>query len=301
MNIQVQHKDASGHESSKCYSLTKPAFLKHFIMAGHKEQLSEETIQQKMNGALSYYRDYLQPEAFNADHFSLPPIEYADPTERSHFSNRAGLAIADFLAKRIDNAIYTGTYEAALGEKKMKIEGMRPDLLAFRKDKQVFAIEAKGRSKGCGGMKKRKKQAESGEIPVNFSVACVSYNIYKKIKCKYYDPVDKNASFDEELFKALTKEYYKGFMGFLNLPHSEFKHKEESFYTIKISDIIMHFFGKDAVKLNNNEMSLQLLIPENIKEYAKNGMPFWKPIEDNNDEKLYIDNDRIGIRLMGNQ
>jgi hypothetical protein len=303
MNIQVQYKDHSGHTSERCESLIMPAFLKHFVMAGCKDLLPEDTIQQKMKGALSYFCDYLQPEAFGVDHFSLPPITYADPTKQGQFSNCAGLAIADFLAKRIDNALYTGTYEAAMGKNEMKIKGSRPDLLAFQQDKKRFAIEAKGYKGGCGNMEEHKKQSKKGGIPVDFSVACVSYNMYEKIKCNYYDPVNESVPFDEELFKALTKAYYKGFLEFLELPHPDFNHNAERFYTIKFSDIITNLFqDENTVKLSSLEIlekyQPQLIIPKDIKKYAEEGMPLWKPVEYNpEDEKLYIDNDRIGIRL----
>jgi hypothetical protein len=301
MKIQVHYKkSSSGPSEPRCYKLTKNAFLKHFVCVGHKSVSHWKKIKEGL-GAYLYFYDYMR--AFTANHFFLPHKNY-NYTKQNHFSACAGLAIADFLAKRIDNSLYTEHYEAALQQKKLKISGERPDLLAFTKD-AMFAIEAKGRKDNHGNMEKHKNQSRQGEIPVNFSVACVSYNIYKKIECKYYDPNNKDISFDKELFNNLTKKYYKGFIDFLDLGYSTFEHEGEKFYEIKISNIIKRHLDKNFNKSDKYQYEIleiyqpKLILPKNTENYAKDGMPLeWKPMKyDDNDENLYIDNDRIGLRI----
>ncbi len=65
-------------------------------------------------------------------------------------------------------------------------------------------------------MTTHKNQSTTGGIPVNFTVACVSYNLYNQVKCKYYDPYNDNIQFDFEGLKELTKIYYSGLSEFLN-------------------------------------------------------------------------------------
>jgi hypothetical protein len=305
MKLQVHYKKSDSEPiEPRCYKLTKTAFLKHFVCAGHKSITSWRKIWEGL-GAYLYFHEYITSHAFKTDKFSLPSGDY-DYMKQSHFSGCAGLAIADFLAKCIDHRMYSVFYEAAMKAKGMSITGGRPDLLAFTKDAS-FAIEAKGYKDKCGKkkMEEHKNQSQKGGIPVRFSVACVSYNIYKKIKCNYYDPIDNNAPFDEELFKKLTKEYYNEFIEFLNIGYSTFEYEGEKFYEIKISDIIKQPSDKNPIKFDASSCEIlekhqpKLILPQDIENYAKDGMPpDWKPIKyDDNNENFYIDNDRIGLKI----
>lgn len=93
------------------------------------------------------YKDYIRWESFHDNNrFSIPYTGIKDLTEKNHFSNIVGKAIADFLSKKIDNSLYTVNYEAAMSLCGHSLLGMRPDLLAFNHDEK-FAIEAKGFSR----------------------------------------------------------------------------------------------------------------------------------------------------------
>jgi hypothetical protein len=101
-------------------------------------------------------------------------------------------------------------YEAVMRLKKHKIKGERPDLVAYSPI-GMFSIEAKGRHENNpGDMTEHKTQAQSGPIGVNFSVACISYNIFNRVTCNYHDPFNENVRYDNESLQALTKKYYSG-------------------------------------------------------------------------------------------
>ena len=298
MEIEVEHKK-NVNKTTRNYYISRLAFVKHMAIAGQGYAPHPRKVL-KTIGMFFQYGYFLQRKAFYNNRFSVPPDEIYDPTEKGQFSNLAGKAIADFLAKRIDNALYTVNYEAAMRMKGLPIIGRRPDLLAF-KNNATFAIEAKGYSVGPRKMNRHKAQSQTGEIPVNFTVASVSYNLYDKVKCNYYDPYNDDVPFDYKLFRALTKEYYAGFSEFLKYRHfDEVKYQNESFYEIDLSyppfwEELFYYYR------------LKLILPQNIKEYAENGLsedikPFL--FEDGNykmkERKIYIDNDRIGLKIERN-
>ena len=217
MELKIYHKKKESDSSTenKTITMTYPAFIKHIAIAGQGKGHTLRKFRRWL-GMFLYYYDYLEYQDFNKGHFSHPKGTCYNPTEQSHFSNLAAIAIADFFAKKIDGTVYTDVYEAAMKKEDLASKGQRPDLIAYipNQSKQ-FAIEAKGYTRkkvSDDEMKKIKAQAKAGGIPVAFSIACASYNLYEKVTCKYYDPPgDDNATFDEETFKALTKQYYKSF------------------------------------------------------------------------------------------
>jgi hypothetical protein len=192
--------------------------------------------------------------------------------------------------------------------KKIPITGSRPDLLVF-KNNETFSIEAKGYSRNSVShmnMTKHKSQSQAGaiEIPVNFTVASVSYNLYDKVKCKYHDPYNPDIPFDEELLSETTKKYYSGIKDFLEFSnYKEVKHKNESFYEIDI--LSSYFFNKYDDKffryffhdlLHHNQ--LKLILPKNIEAYSKEGLNSrTEPFLYDSNEEIYIDNDRIGLKI----
>lgn len=306
MRIEVEYKNHTGKLTPKTFPMTRLAFAKHLAIAGQAYAPRPQKIIRSVGMYLSYSY-YIQKKAFNKDHFSEPPIQLSDPTEKNHFSNLAGKAIADFLSKQIDQSIFTVNYEAAMRLRNIPIKGCRPDLLAYKPNGNIFAIEAKGYSRGCGNMQKHKAQSQQGKIPVNFSVACVSYDLYKKVKCNYYDPFNDNIPFDEELFRELTKNYYRGLSEFLIFPHREHQIQDEAFYEV---ELFPHFF--EEILSDNMHFRYyrdfcrdvyyrcpRLILPGRIREYAEAGLPReTRPFSfegGERDHDLYIDNDRVGL------
>lgn len=320
MNVDVEYKDKAGNIISLTQGMSRLAFVKHLAVAGQGYMPSPEKVLRSI-GMFFHYSYYLQRQAFNNHHFSEPPPQLSDPTEKGQFSNVAGRAIADFLSKRIDKSIFTVNYEAAmrtrnpplpLSVNKKPVE--RPDLLAFSQN-SMFAIEAKGFSGSARNMVDHKNQSKTGGIPVNYTIASVSYNLYSKIKCKYHDPVVSSVDYDFELFQNLTKDYYSGLAGFLDeklFKRFETEIQGERFYEIDVSEFVIN----ESIYRKTLRSQLQLargfgnhfprlILPVRIFDFAINGLPHnIKPFDcdlDSREESLYIDNDRIGFHYGKNK
>ncbi len=178
MNLPVDYIDNNGTNHNLNFTISRLAFVKHFAIAGqgYAPRLSKLF---RAIGMAFHYSYYLQSHSFYNNHFSQPPDSLSDPTEKGQFSNLVGKAIADFLSKRISNSMLTVNYEAEMRLRHIPVVGPRPDLLAYSPT-STFAIEAKGYTAGPGNMTRHKLQARSGNhlIPVNFSIASVSSNIF---------------------------------------------------------------------------------------------------------------------------
>lgn len=310
MNLTVEYKDTAGTISNQTHNLTRIAFAKHLAIAGQ----GFAPRPQKLIRTLSmffHYSYYIQRQVFNDNRFSEPPIQLSDPTEKGQFSNLAGKAIADYLSKRIDQSIFTINYEAAMRLRNMPLNVRRPDLLAYKQN-SMFAIEAKGYSGGHGNMTTHKAQSQTGGIPVNFSVACVSYNLYNNVQCKYHDPYNDNVPYDNELLKKLTRQYYSGFAEFLNEKYFNFKEIEiqgEKFYDVELSYRpfeklfpdefpFRHFWHFEILEFYRP----RLILPIAIRDYAEDGItnkikPFIFDTNKEQEKNFYIDNDRIGLQI----
>lgn len=309
MNIQVEYKDTAGTITNQTHRLTRLAFAKHLAIAGQGYAPRPQKLIRTI-AMFFHYSNYIQRQAFNNDRFSEPPIQLSDPTEKGQFSNLAGKAIADFLSKRIDQSIFTVNYEAAMRLRGLPLNVGRPDLLAYKQN-AMFALEAKGYSGGHGNMTTHKTQSQTGGIPVNFSVACVSYNLYNNVQCKYYDPFNDNIQYDNELLRGLTRNYYKGLSEFLNqkfFEYREFNFQGETFYEVELSfrnfeklfpdefpfRPILHFEILDFYRP-------RLILPKKIRDYAEDGLTSeTKPFVFETSEQeynTYIDNDRVGLRI----
>lgn len=312
MNLLVEVKNINGNITPNCkpMNLSKPAFVKHMALSGYHFVPNMQKLFRYI-GMFFHYGYYLQKKSFDNDSFSVPPDCIYDPTEKSQFSNLAGRAIADFLSKRIDKSIFTVNYEAVMEVRKNKIKGKRPDLLAFPKN-SMFAIEAKGYSKSITekDMEEYKEQSRCGEIFVNFCVASVSHNLYRKVKCKYHKspPPNNNYSYRERqhILKELSRNYYSTFLKFMD---ESYLHKEvvkfsnEEFYKIDLSyEYFEEYFSEIPLKIWLREIfnfyKPKLIITKNVEIYAKEGLTDnVVSFEFDNNRNIYIDNDRIGIEL----
>lgn len=308
MNLSVEYKDRTGTISNRSYNITRLAFAKHLAIAGQRYAPGPQKLMRTI-AMFIHYSYYMQRQAFYDDRFSVPPPQLYDPTEKGQFSNLAGKAIADFLSKRIDGSLYTINYEAAMRLRDMPLNVKRPDLIAYTQDSMI-AIEAKGYSRGCGNMTTHKNQSMTGGIPLNYTVACVSHNLYNNVKCKYYDPYNDNVPYDFEGLKVLTRKYYSGLAEFLNNEYFDYQKIEkqgESFYEIELS---FRKYEKSFLKefpfppFHFFEIfdfyRPQIILPSNIKELAENGIssdtkPF--EFEISKQDNIYIDNDRVGLKI----
>lgn len=311
MNISVHHIDPNGAIHNRSFKMTRLAFAKHLAIAGQGYAPKPQKILRTI-GMFCHYSYYMQRQAFNNnDRFSEPPPGLSDPTEKGQFSTLAGKAIADFLSKRIDKSLYTVNYEAAMRLQGHRLTGQRPDLIAYTQS-AAFAIESKGRHQSNpGNMTAHKNQAIAGPINVNFSVACVSYNLFQRVTCNYHDPFNDNIPYDNVSLAALSRNYYRGLAEFLNNKFFEYQQVDiqgEQFYEIDL-------FNRNLAKIFPDEFPFRsfwhlegfeffrpkLILPMDIRSYAANGLtsnttPF---LFENTDQErfIYIDNDRVGLRI----
>jgi hypothetical protein len=315
MNIDVEYKDVAGKIHNQSYYLSRIAFVKHLAIAGQGYAPTPQKLMRTI-GMLLHYGYFLQRgDFYNNNRFSEPPTELSDPTEKGQFSNLAGKAIADFLSKKIGKSIFTVNYEAAMRLQRppIPVRGQRPDLIAYTQNIQntpnaMFALEAKGFSGGAGNMVIHKNQSTTGGIRVNYTVACVSYNLFSRTKCNYHDPFNDNVSFDNSSLAYLTRKYYKGLTGFLNQKIFEYREIEfqgEKFYLVELAFRYFEKYLWDDFHPFWSEIfhfyKPRLILPKNIFEFAEKGIgenvaPF---LFENNDSNysIYIDNDRVGLEI----
>lgn len=306
MNITVERIDTSGNLTNLNINMSRLAFSKHLALAGQGYSGRPEKLMRTI-GMFFHYSNYMQRTAFSNDRFSEPIIGLSDPTEKGQFSNLAGKAIADFLSKKIDKSLFTVNYEAAMRLQNHKIKGNRPDLIAYTKSSS-FAIEAKGRhDSNPGNMTDHKTQSQSGPISVNFTVACVSYNLFNQVKCNYHDPYNDNIPHDNRTLQALTQKYYSELSRYLDLKIFDYRTitiQNENFYEI---ELFRRFFrNRDIFSFSPlwypeifMDNRTRLILPENIFELAETGItnetnPFNFENEGN---YIYIDNDRVGLSI----
>lgn len=308
MNIPVDYIDTGGIRHNLNFNISRLAFAKHLAIAGQGYAPRPNKLFRTL-GMVLHYSYYLQRRSFYENHFSEPPFQLSDPTEKGQFSNLAGKAIADFLSKRINKSRLTVNYEAEMRLRGIPVAGPRPDLLAYSPT-STFAIEAKGYTAGARNMTNHKIQAQSGNhlIPVNFSIASISYNIYNSIRCNYHDPFNDNIQFNNEAFRNSTIQYYSGLKEFLNEKYfevSEVSIGQEKFYEIGFSINQFEKLFRDSFPFRPfiyNEIfdfhKPKLILPISIKEFAEKGISNEiKPFEYIQERGLYIDNDRIGLRI----
>jgi hypothetical protein len=307
MNIPVNYIDTNRRVQNLTYNINRLAFAKHLAIAGQGYEPSPRKLFRTL-GMFLHYSYYLQRQAFNTNHFSTPPDRLYDPTEKGQFTTLVGKAIADFLVKRINNAVLTVGYESEMYLRNIPIIGERPDLLAFLPNGYLVAIEAKGRTNGPGNMNTHKLQAASGPIPVAFSVACVSFGLYHNIRCNYHDPINEDIRYTEESLRTSSRNFYKGFYECLNMEGFsiyESRYRGEDFYEIGLSNNNLQKVFGDSFHFPPfyfhellDYYRPRLLIPKQIKEFAEIGIGSQiKPFEVIKEDRIYVDNDRIGIMI----
>lgn len=305
MEIEVAHQDRTGAITQKKFNLSSLGLIKHFGLAGQSYGTTIRAIRRAI-GAYALYRDYFKRIDLINSRFSKPDAPFYDPTEQGDFSTIAGRALADFLARRIDGATHTFTYEGAMlqaGHTNLNIP--RADLYCFNSSKQ-FAVESKGfdvPSVSNNEMATHKNQSQQGPLKINFSVASVSYNLYTKIKNKYYDPINENQEFNNDLNRKLSEQYYSGFselmreqrdFGTLNFSEKNREYKLVPLYS-PYDDFI--FYDRIWHPRFKDRNTVFLVLDKRIKQYANEG--FVQNLEQNEilEDGLYIDNDGIGLML----
>lgn len=299
----------NGEIHDETHSLGYYALIKHIVCAGTGRFSIFNPLYylRKSFGMLSYYNEYLNRHDFELGKFSCPPetSNHYDPTELSQFSCIAGKGIADFLAKRIDNAIFSVGYEAFLKQNRITLRGTRADLVLFKNNGERFVLESKGRKskyerKTLNDAFQQKQNSRSvlNRCGINFGVVCASFDLYNDIKSYYYDPSFGNEIKRNSTLKELSRLYYKSFFEILkNSKNTKiFKYKGEALIKIELPEF--------SIFENHPLYNTSIIVPYNIEALAETGisennMHTFKKIETDDktdgNELIYIDNDKIGF------
>lgn len=212
MEYELIHLDNKGLIKTSHGEISFLAFIKHATFAG----LEGSHVLLHPLRYTSFFCEFA-PSFFGSNHFRKYSGLERDPTETAFMSNRIGRAFADFFSKKIYGAKFTHSYECAMALKKIPIKGDRPDFYCDTLTAQ-FAVEAKGysaQSVSDFDMIKHKKQSGTGPLSINFSVASVAYNLYKKPKIKFYDPKGSDEPYDHVLNSRLRYFYYRDAINFI--------------------------------------------------------------------------------------
>jgi hypothetical protein len=216
VQIALIRRDAAGKQSDDEISIGLLPFLKSVATAGDIDPGWFRSFRKAIGFLLQYSEHFYYVPHFG---FALRHwLGHEDPTELGQFSNKVGKAIADYLARRLSGAIHTHTYEAALTARRLPVVGRRPDLYCDTGHEQ-FSMEAKGFSAPSvseNAMNNYKAQAQAGPLPVNFAIACVSYNIFGPVGCKYYDPPVGDAPYNNGLNRMLARLKYARLLSLLD-------------------------------------------------------------------------------------
>lgn len=297
MEIEVEYIDQSKNIVNRVETLNVLGLLKHIAIAGQR-YLPSLKYYTKVVGIFCQYIEYMNLHALKNSRFSRPPSIRYDPTEIGQFSNLVGKGIGDFFSKGLSNAKITHSYEAV-----MKIAGIqnpnkikRPDLYCIG-DNFQFALEVKGysaKSISSNEMLKHKNQAQSGPLPVHFSVASVSYNLYERIRCKYHDPFNDHIEFNSSINRELNRIYYTGLFEYLDFDYFRIEEGEIENKHCFFIDILG---PSTPYELSIGGYSLALIIQSEFKKHIiKAPSTFNETIIQN--PRMYLDTDGVGFCLM---
>lgn len=293
MHVNVEYIDRHKALTFHTLQISLPAFLKHAAIAGSGDDLGVLPSLARGIGTMLFYGRYIDaPWLFRFKGFQRPDLKFHDPTEIGDFSTLVGKTLADYLAKRLLHAKFTHTYEAAMCATGYKSFGSRPDFYCTTENEQ-FAMEAKGFSKRTisdSEMAVHKAQSASGPIPVNFSIASVTYNIYDGPRCKFHDPVSDNTVFHKEENNRLAKLYYRTLYGHLNdyITPRRFDFAGRQYSAFNISPYL--FIGK-------RNRPVKLLFDRKIMKNIEREYILSDEYSYVAEEDIYLDIDGIGVVL----
>ena len=172
------------------------------------------------------------------------------------------------------------------------LSGTRPDFYCTTPTQQ-FAMEAKGysqRTVSTTEMAAHKLQSQAGPIPVHFSVASVSYNIYESPRCKFHDPVNERTEFLGNVNNTLAKQYYLALHEQLvdYIAPSTFEFGNHQYESYDISPYL--FTGR-------RNRPIALLFDKQIMHSIERESILNDEYRYFSEQDIYLDTDGIGIRV----
>ena len=293
MNIEIDYFCRNGTYSTELRSLSLPVFLKHAALAGRADYLSFPAGIIRATGILLSNLEYFEfSKNFSWVGFTPLPPYMTDPTEHGDFSKIIGRAIGDYLAKTLLNAKFSHSYEAAMNIMGFPLIGKRPDLYCVTRTEQ-FAVEAKAYSKTTishKSMVTRKKQAQSGPLPVHFAFASFTYNLFGALKCRFHDPVVPNAEYNKRLNALLAMNYYESLYQQVGAGRQA--------RSININERRYLEFEMEDYIFSRRFNRIRLILPTAVEEGLSGDQYLNMDHERFESEDIYLDSDGVGVHIV---
>jgi hypothetical protein len=208
MDINVKLLDSNGSQHDFVAKVSELKFLKHASFAGLGSNFAwipaifhTVGLGFHFGSKFSLQSNYIK---------RTWPIR--DPDDLREMSRLTGRAIGDIFAKSHFGARYTLCYEHALHTKAIVPEGKSPDFYCIdRSGTKAFTVEAKGFSQRTIGSKqfaKHKAQSAASQLPIHYSVASVTHNIYNRIMARVEDPEYDSIPLDPSFSHSLIDSYF---------------------------------------------------------------------------------------------
>lgn len=293
MKIEIDYLNRGGVYSTELKSLSLPAFLKHAALAGRADHLSFPAGIIRATGILLANREYFEfSKNFSWVGFTPLPPYMMDPTELGDFSTIVGRAVGDYLAKTLLNAKFSHSYEAAMNIMGFPLIGKRPDLYCVTRNEQ-FAVEAKAYSKTTishTSMAARKKQAQSGPLPVHFAFASVTYNLFGALKCRFHDPVVRDATYNKRLNALLAMNYYESLYQQIGAGRQA--------RAININGRQYLEFEMEDYIFSRRFNRIRLILPAEVEQGLSADQYLTMEHERFESEHIYLDSDGVGVHIV---
>jgi len=297
MNLTVDYLGNNGIREQQIHYLTRIGFVKHLTIADQRFAPSLKNLI-KTFAKVFQYSPFLKNESFGANGFVLPQNIYFDPFLRSTFYNYAGMAIADFLSKRIGQSILTILYR----DPRIR-PSLYPKILMCFSNQYAFAINTNSNPNInlVEGIFPQNLN-DQNFLNLNYIVSTSTYNLIAQVQSNYHCTWLNDLMYDTILLRNLSSKYYEGFLEFLNNKNfirRVIQVQNEEFYEVDIlSD--KNIFDPDCFQFH---CPLKLILPFNLREMAEQGIPKEiKPFvfvpSKKEEEKIYIDYDRIGLSMF---
>lgn len=136
---------------------------------------------------------------------------------------------------------------------------------------------------------------------MTYSIASVSYNLYNRVKVKYYDPPNERSEHDEEFIISLLTQYYDGVFEYLNKELFDVDDvfiNDTKYYKINVGSMISNSSHYKYSKKYLNKYSI--LIDKKLEGVGNDVLKVLKERKNDIkfDDTIYIDNDGLGLMIQ---
>lgn len=285
MRIDVSLVDLNGAKRRFTETVSRLKLLKHATFAGLGPNFAfVPMVANSIGVALQFGSKF----SVDSDHISRT-WSIKDPDDLRSMSRLIGRAIGDIFSKSHFGARFSLCYEHALVTNGLAAIGKSPDFYCIESSgTKAFTVEAKGFSQRTIGPKQfanHKAQSSASQLPINYSVASVTYNIYRRIAARVEDPEFDSRPLDPLFCQSLIEGYFHAIHRRLSSccdKPIDLRIKDQEYFEY---DASMHF-----IENSQSEFKVHFLVPRapSISQ---------RKVEITNERTLYIDSDGIGVRL----